>query len=80
MANQGLFNKHADFQTAVLLSESTANASPEDLQKAVKLVKAGPRQLVVGQMSSASTLFPPRLLRPPQSIVLAVFLVLGVRA
>ncbi len=55
MANQGLFNHHADLQTAVLLRESAANASPEDLEKAVKqaqsleaskslskLVKAGP--------------------------------------
>ena len=55
MANQGLFNHHADLQTAVLLCESAANASPEDLEKAVKqaqsleaskslskIVKAGP--------------------------------------
>ena len=55
MANHSLFNHHADFQTAVLLSESTTNANPEDLEKAAKqaqcmeaskslskLVKAGP--------------------------------------
>ena len=36
MANHGLFNHHADFQTAVLLSESTTNANPEDLEKAAK--------------------------------------------